>query len=159
MKIASLTHPGRIRKRNEDCLFVDEALGLLAVADGMGGYNGGEIASSLAVKTVHESLLSSSIDGGSPPAWEPLIREAARRADQAIRLRAAEDAQLLEMGTTLVLALCRASEIHLTHAGDSRAYLLQEGAMRCLTRDHSLVNEMIDNGEITQGRSVGQSSK
>jgi len=149
MKIASLTHPGRIRKRNEDCLFVDEALGLLAVADGMGGYNGGEIASSLAVRTVHESLLSSSIDGGSPPDWEPLIREAARRADQAIRLRAAEDAQLLEMGTTLVLALCRASEIHLTHAGDSRAYLLQEGAMRCLTRDHSLVNEMIDNGEIT----------
>jgi len=83
-----------------------------------------------------------------------LIGEAVERAGEVIRLRAAEDARLREMGTTLVLAVCRGSEIHLGHLGDSRAYLVQEGALRRLTRDHSLVSDMIESGELTPRRAL-----
>jgi serine/threonine protein phosphatase PrpC len=144
MNIAAQTHAGRVRERNEDSLLVDEELGLLMIADGMGGYRGGEIASALAIRTVHECLL-----GGAGRDIEDLIHEAGRRAGDAIRLRASGDAQLSDMGTTLVLAVCRGPRIHVAHAGDSRAYLIEDGVMRRLTRDHSVVGEMIERGEIT----------
>jgi protein phosphatase len=149
MKVATQTHTGRVRKRNEDSVLADEALGLLMIADGMGGYSGGEIASALAVRTVHECLLASVEEDSAGRDPGDVIREAVQRADEAIRLRASGDARLGDMGTTLVLALCRGPRVHLAHAGDSRAYLMQNGVMRRLTRDHSLVSEMIENGEIT----------
>ena len=149
MNVAAQTHTGRVRERNEDSLLVDEELGLLIVADGMGGYRGGEIASALAVRTVHEYLLSSAGESGAGRDLGDVIREAGRRAGEAIRLRASGDARLGDMGTTLVLAVCRGPRIDLAHAGDSRACLIQDGVMRRLTRDHSVVGEMVERGEIT----------
>lgn len=149
MRVATQTHTGQVRAKNEDSLLADEGLGLLMVADGMGGYSGGEIASALAIRTVHEFLLGSAREDTAERDPGPLIREAGRRAHEAIRLRASEDARLCDMGTTLVLALCRGPQIHLAHAGDSRAYLIQNGVMRRVTRDHSLVDEMTACGEIT----------
>jgi serine/threonine protein phosphatase PrpC len=149
MRIATQTDRGLVRKRNEDSVLADEGLGLLMIADGMGGYSGGEIASALAVSTVHACLLGSVEQDSAGRDTGNVIREAVRRADEAIRLRASGDARLGDMGTTLVLALCRGPRVHLAHAGDSRAYLMQNGVMRRLTRDHSLVSEMIENGEIT----------
>jgi PPM family protein phosphatase len=149
MKVATQTHTGQVRTKNEDSLLADQGIGLLMVADGMGGYTGGEIASALAIRTMHEFLLGSALENQA--VWDPgeLIREAGRRAHEAIRLRASEDARLTDMGTTLVLALCHGPRIHLAHAGDSRAYLIQNGVMRRVTRDHSLVDEMTACGEIT----------
>jgi PPM family protein phosphatase len=144
MKAAAQTHIGRVRERNEDTLLVDEELGLLMIADGMGGYRGGEIASALAVRTIHECLLCGIEED---PASQ--IREAGRRAGEAIRTRAGDDPVLAEMSTTLVLALCRGPRIHLAHAGDSRAYMIKESVMRRLTRDHSVVEKMVEGGEIT----------
>lgn len=149
MRVATRTHTGQVRTRNEDSLLADEGLGLLMIADGMGGYSGGEIASALAVRTVHEFLLGSAQENHAGRDPVELIHEAGRRAHEAIRLRASEDARLGDMGTTLVLALCRGLRIHLAHAGDSRAYLIQNGIIRRLTRDHSLVQEMTTRGEIT----------
>jgi len=149
-----MTHVGRVRKTNEDCVGVEPALGLLIVADGMGGHSGGEIASSLAVATIGEHLRERLTAEADSAQVTQLIKEAVERAGELIRLRAAEDSRLRDMGTTLVLAVCRGSEIHLGHLGDSRAYLIQEGALRRLTRDHSLVSDLIDSGELTPRRAL-----
>jgi len=149
-----MTHVGRVRKTNEDCVKVEPALGLLVVADGMGGHSGGEIASGLAVEIIAAHLGERLTAEADSAQVTRLIGEAVERAGEVIRLRAAEDARLREMGTTLVLAVCRGSEIHLGHLGDSRAYLVQEGALRRLTRDHSLVSDMIESGELTPRRAL-----
>jgi serine/threonine protein phosphatase PrpC len=154
MRAAAKTHVGKVRKRNEDYVLADLALGLLVVADGMGGHSGGEIASALAVETI-VGLLRTTLPGQEDPAEvEKLVREAVEKAGEAIKSRAAADAEarLTDMGTTLVLALCRGTRISLAHMGDSRAYLIQRGAIRRLTRDHSLVSEMVESGEITPRR-------
>lgn len=152
MRAASMTHVGRVRKSNEDCAAVDAELGLLIVADGMGGHSGGEIASRMAVSIVTGFLREHLRAEDGPEQVARLMGEAVERAGESIRLRAAEDPKLRDMGTTLVLAVCRGSEVQLGHLGDSRAYLVADGALRRLTRDHSLVNEMIESGELTPRR-------
>ncbi len=152
MRVASMTHVGRVRKTNEDCVRVEEELGLLIVADGMGGHSGGEIASTLAAGSIIGFLRPRLTAEAAPGEVERLMGEAVERAGEAIRLRAAEDSRLQDMGTTLVLAICRGDQIQLGHMGDSRAYLAAEGTLRRLTRDHSLVGEMIESGELTPRR-------
>jgi protein phosphatase len=147
-----MTHVGRVRKNNEDCVRVVDDLGLLIVADGMGGHSGGEIASALAAGSIIEYLRPRLTAATAPGEVEGLMAEAVERAGEAIRLRAAEDSRLQDMGTTLVLAICRGNQIHLGHMGDSRAYLVADGTLRRLTRDHSLVGEMIESGELTPRR-------
>jgi serine/threonine protein phosphatase PrpC len=149
MRAAARTHVGKVRKVNEDTVFVDLNLGLLLVADGMGGYSGGEIASALAVGAVVEFLREKLPGASGEEETERLICEAVGRAEQAIRERAEGEAELAQMGTTMVLALARGPKIHLAHLGDSRAYRIRSGEIRCLTRDHSLVNEMLEAGQIT----------
>ena len=149
MKAAARTHVGRVRKTNEDTVFADPDLGLLMVADGMGGYRGGEIASALAVGRVVEFLRDNLSGSGGEQETQNLIRRAVEQAEEAIRVRAASEAELAQMGTTLVLALARGPLVHLAHLGDSRAYLIRNGEIRCLTRDHSLVSEMLESGQIT----------
>src|SRR5579863_8753330 len=103
MKVASISDPGRVRQLNEDSVHVDSGLGLLMVADGMGGHAGGEVASRIAVSTIAE-LLKNGLGNGDAGG---LIRGAIGRAGDAIRARAEADPELHGMGTTLVLALCR----------------------------------------------------
>ena len=152
MRTASMTHVGRVRKTNEDCVGAEEALGHLIVADGMGGHSGGEIASTLAASTITGFLKERLKAEDAPEEVAQLMAEAVARAGEVIRLRAAEDSRLEDMGTTLVVAVCQGSQIHLGHMGDSRAYLVADGSIRRLTRDHSLVNEMIESGELTPRR-------
>jgi PPM family protein phosphatase len=145
MKVASMTDAGLLRKINEDSFFVDEKLGLLIVADGMGGHAGGEVASRVAVSTI-SSLIKTSAPGEQAP---NLIRHAIEQANLAIYSEAEADPALHGMGTTLVLAYCRGDDIHLAHLGDSRAYLIRNGSIEQLTEDHSLVAQMVRDGQLT----------
>ena len=145
MKVASITDPGRVRRTNEDNFFADEALGLLIVADGMGGHAGGEVASQLAIATISGLMKERQTEEDA----DGLIRNAIEQANTAIRAQAQADPKLHGMGTTLVLAFCRGDAIHLAHLGDSRAYLIHNGSIQRLTEDHSLVAQMIKSGQLT----------
>ena len=150
MKVASMTDPGRVRKTNEDSLFVDGRMGLLIVADGMGGHDGGEVASRIAVDTISGHIASRLAAPEGPADIDGLIRGAIGQADAQIRAQAEGDPALQDMGTTLVLALCRGSSIHFAHVGDSRAYLIRNGEIQQLTEDHSLLAQMLRDGQLTK---------
>jgi PPM family protein phosphatase len=149
MKVAAKLDIGRVRKNNEDCLLVDEQLGLLIVADGMGGHAGGEIASAVAVETI-AAYVKAHLAGPEPAnRTAALLQAAIRTADEAIWTKARAHRELRDMGTTVVLALCQGDQVHIAHAGDSRAYLLCHGELHQLTEDHSVVAQLIRAGQLT----------
>jgi PPM family protein phosphatase len=127
-----VTHPGR-RTTNEDAFLVDANRGLFVVADGMGGHNAGEVASSLAVKAIGEFLA----DG--TPASLNVLDEALRLANDHILTVAGEKPDYTGMGTTVVAVYLRDGEAIYAHAGDSRVYLWHNGRLTQLTRDDSWV--------------------
>lgn len=149
MIIAGHTHIGRVRARNEDAIGWDEAAGMAAVADGMGGHPAGDVASRLAVATVLEAAreqLSGNrawLAAGSDP--EQLIH----RAHQAILIQAECEPRYVGMGTTLVVAAVDNRRVAIGHVGDLRAYRLHEGRLSRLTRDHNLAQEALDQAWIT----------
>ncbi|MEX2476718.1 PP2C family serine/threonine-protein phosphatase [Marinobacter sp.] len=155
--ISGLTDMGAVRSSNQDVvawrLSEDGRQALLIVADGMGGYQGGEIASSVAVKSVLEAMVPRLED----PSWHCVDVEAIREAlqdsvglanDRVIARRQGDPA-LDKMGTTLVVAWVIDGCAHITHVGDSRCYLIREGESVCLTRDDTVVQNMLDDGSIT----------
>ncbi|MBA2569114.1 MAG: Stp1/IreP family PP2C-type Ser/Thr phosphatase [Actinobacteria bacterium] len=133
-----VSHPGRKRRRNEDSWVCDPPI--FAVADGMGGAKGGEIASRLAA-----SALGSAADGSAEERVVALVQEANRRVYE----RSAEDASASGMGTTITLALVEDDIVTFGHVGDSRAYLIREETIEQLTDDHSLVAELVRSGKLS----------
>lgn len=142
------THPGR-RTTNEDALLVDPSRGLFVVADGMGGHNAGEVASSLAVKTIGEFLS----DG--TPASLNVLDEALRLANDHILTVAGEKPDYTGMGTTVAAVYVREREAVYAHAGDSRVYLWHKGELTQLTRDDSWVAAAM-NGVADDAREMEQ---
>jgi len=143
---------GRMRESNQDCVFSAPDVGLIVVADGMGGHAGGEVASDVAVATIVAVLkdnLSQLNGGGDSAEICSALTRAFERANEEILARVSEDPDLKGMGTTVVLALEQHGTLHVAHVGDSRAYLFQERVLRRLTNDHSLVAEMVHAGEIS----------
>ncbi|MEO8475900.1 MAG: Stp1/IreP family PP2C-type Ser/Thr phosphatase [Actinomycetota bacterium] len=138
IEVGVATDIGRVREGNEDSYLVDPPL--YAVADGMGGHRGGEVASELALETI-ESLFR---EGATT------LVEQVRQANRAVFARSQEDRAVSGMGTTLTAAHVEGGAVRLAHVGDSRAYLLRAGALRQLTDDHTLVNRMVKAGEITE---------
>ena len=138
----SLTHPGRVRPNNEDAIALEPAIGLAVLADGMGGYNAGEVASAMA--TTHIARLL----GPQAPAGltEDAVVRAVESANRAIWAAAATHAEYSGMGTTVVVALFGEGRLLLAHVGDSRAYRVRGGQLVQLTRDHSFQQEQIDAG-------------
>ena len=133
------THTGLVRGNNEDAFLVDAAHQLYAVADGIGGHRGGEVASRTAIEA-----LRAAVAAGRP------VNEAITRANTAVLERAAGDAELTGMGTTMTaLVVAGAQQVLVGHVGDSRAYLLHEGVLRRITDDHSLVEELVREGRLT----------
>jgi serine/threonine protein phosphatase PrpC len=149
MKAAIRTDVGKVREHNEDRAFADPELGLFVVADGVGGHQGGEVASNLATEMIVSSLKGALSDEERPGETDRLIWTAIRTAHEMIWARAGEDPTLSGMSTTVVLALCRPDRLHIAHVGDSRAYLIHGDAMRQLTEDHSVAAEMIRAGRLT----------
>jgi protein phosphatase len=132
------TDVGRGRPENEDSLLVDAAHGLYAVADGMGGHRAGEVASATAIETLQAAYL-----GGRP------VDRAIEEANSAVFARAAGNAELRGMGTTLTAIAVDGGTAVLGHVGDSRAYLLRDGAVTRVTDDHSLVEQLVREGRLT----------
>ncbi len=132
------TDIGRVRERNDDSYLVEPPL--YAVADGMGGHRGGDVASQLALVTIEELFRSGR---GS-------LAQQVKEANATVFERSSADTAVAGMGTTLTAAQIEGEQAHLVHVGDSRAYLLRAGALRQLTEDHTLVNRMVRAGEITR---------
>jgi PPM family protein phosphatase len=149
MKVAARTDIGRMRKNNEDALWVDEPLGLLIVADGMGGHAGGEVASTVAVEAIAAYVKEHLAGSEAVDQAAALLHAAIRTADEAIWSTAHTHRELRDMGTTAVLALCQGNQAHIAHVGDSRAYRLRQGELRQLTEDHSVVARLIKAGQLT----------
>jgi protein phosphatase len=141
-----LTDVGRVREHNEDCFAVLPHLGLFVVADGMGGRNGGEIASRMVVDTLQEAFE----DEPMPRSERCLSRlmEAIEVANACIFAAGQQDRTERGMGTTVVSAALRGAHLTLAHVGDSRAYRLRDGRLDLLTEDHSLVNDYIRAGVV-----------
>jgi protein phosphatase len=146
MPWTALTDPGCARRHNEDRFRVDPRLGAYALADGMGGYNAGEVASGIAVSVFCEAV------GALREAGLPLI-DAMRGAIAAAHAGIVECVrarpECLGMGTTLVAAAIDGGRLTVAHVGDSRAYRWRDGALLALTVDHSIGQQMLDRGRMT----------
>ncbi|MDO5624671.1 MAG: Stp1/IreP family PP2C-type Ser/Thr phosphatase [Pseudomonadota bacterium] len=149
---SALTDVGRQRSNNEDAIVVDSARGVVVLADGMGGYSAGEVASSLAVNLIAGEL-ARWLDEAARVASVRDVRRAMEicvdNANRAIFDAANTHAAYVGMGTTLVMAVLHGDRLVLGHVGDSRAYRWRAGVLAQLTRDHSLLQEQIDIGLIT----------
>ena len=139
------TDRGLTRSRNEDAFITDDALGLYAVADGIGGAPGGRVASRAAIEAV-QAFLQTEFDGPWNGDLRALVRRAVVAAHAAVRARAQEEEELASMGTTLTLVLVRGERAVMGHVGDSRLYLLRERALHRLSTDHTVVQQLIDSG-------------
>lgn len=156
LEMAAHTDPGLLRSRNEDAVFADAALGIAILADGMGGYNAGEVASGMACTLLATGfarfvpMCNEHIDGDGDPAFvrQHLVDEVTA-ANRAIFHAAQGEPRYVGMGTTLVLAWFYDNRVGVAHVGDSRFYRLRNDDFELLTRDHSLLQEQIDSGMIT----------
>jgi PPM family protein phosphatase len=157
LEIVSQTDPGMVRSHNEDSVTYDADLGLVVLADGMGGYNAGEVASGIAV-SVLSSEVRHHLETARPedvnPAGEELglalLRDNVKKANLSIFNAAQSQPQYAGMGTTIVTALFYDNRVAVVHVGDSRMYRLRGEDFEVITRDHSLLQEQIDSGLISK---------
>jgi PPM family protein phosphatase len=137
-RVGATTDIGQVREGNEDAILIKDPL--YAVADGMGGHRGGEVASNLALQTVEQMFAQR----------QGTLTEQVERANRAVFERSQSDRDVSGMGTTLTAALIEGGAVRLAHVGDSRAYLFRGGKLKLLTEDHTLVHRMVVEGEITE---------
>jgi protein phosphatase len=150
LEIKAVTDVGLKRASNQDSLLVNEELKLFAVADGMGGHMGGEVASAIAVQTIEE-VVKKALSSETRIYPHELIARAYREANFRIYKRSQENGGALKgMGTTLVLALFYGGSVYIGNVGDSRAYLFRTPRLWQLTEDHSLINEHIRAGLLLE---------
>ncbi len=155
LEIVSLTNSGMVRSHNEDSVAHEVACGLVVLADGMGGYNAGEVASGIAISViateVNQRLVCASptdrVDGEE--LGVALLRENIQRANASIYHAAQSQPQYAGMGTTIVTGLFYDNRVVVGHVGDSRMYRLRGELLEAITRDHSLLQEQIDGGLIS----------
>ena len=151
---AEITDTGRVREHNEDAIGSDTEIGLMVLADGMGGYNAGEVASGIAVETVTKLAIEAhareelnNVDPHSGMMRQSIIlRDAIYRANKIIFQTAQSQTHCEGMGTTIVAGMFYDNRISIAHVGDSRAYRLRGGQFDQLTLDHSLLQELVDRG-------------
>jgi serine/threonine protein phosphatase PrpC len=155
--ILGMTDTGKVRQKNEDSIGYDSALGLVVLADGMGGHRGGEVASSLAVDVIISAIqqqLSETTpkktDSKSGLALESIyLRDAVRSANKQVFEQAETSPEQKGMGTTVVALLFHNGTLSLVHIGDSRCYRLRGSKLEQITKDHSLLQELVDRGFYT----------
>ena len=156
------TDPGRARENNEDALVVDEAAQVCVLADGMGGYNAGEIASGMATAFIKSEMARWLAETGKHAKTKEIKRAleiCVDNANRSIFNASGSNPQYSGMGTTLVVGVFHRATLILGHIGDSRCYRLRGGSLLQITKDHSLLQEQIDAGLITPEQAVGSSIK
>lgn len=153
-QFAGLTDIGRVRANNEDAIAFDCPRGVAILADGMGGHNGGEVASAMAVALLQarlgEALSHVGVAATRYAALRRLFETSVDEINRAIYKAGQLHSHLKGMGTTLVLAAFGSKQVIVGHVGDSRCYRLRSGQLEMLTRDHSLLRRQLDAGEITR---------
>ncbi|MDT8452371.1 MAG: Stp1/IreP family PP2C-type Ser/Thr phosphatase [Gammaproteobacteria bacterium] len=157
IEMAGKTHVGCVRDHNEDAISIDASLGLAILADGMGGHRGGEVASAITVSTIYDTLstkLKSIKKGATDEASgyslkSTAIHDAIKLANTNVFESSHENAQYRGMGTTVVVLLFYDNRFTVAHVGDSRLYRIRNGVLENITRDHSLMQELIDRGFYT----------
>lgn len=160
LEMTSVTDAGQARSQNEDFVAVDADFGLAILADGMGGYSAGEIASGMTVTLLMQGLKARLPALTSEPGeLEALVRELVLSVNAAVYETARARPQCAGMGTTLVMAVFRDNRLLAAHIGDSRLYRLRGGQLTQLTRDHSLVQEQIDSGMLSKEEAPWSSNK
>ena len=158
LQIVSITDPGRVRGHNEDCVESRPDLGIVVLADGMGGYNAGEVASGMATSLITAGLTQAwtkdalkMLDrDGAMALSQSILQTQVKLANTAIFDAAQKDPHCAGMGTTLVACLFYDNFLTTGHIGDSRLYRMRNDALEQVTRDHSLLQEQIDSGLITK---------
>lgn len=148
----SRTHVGRVRENNEDAVAFDAAAQLALLADGMGGYNAGEVASSMAIALIQADLsryLLPIRPGPNSAVLHSAVTAAVENANVTIWSCAATQPDCSGMGTTLVMAVFLGTSVLLAHVGDSRCYRLRGSTLARMTRDHSVLQEQIDAGLVS----------
>ncbi|MDO8812581.1 MAG: Stp1/IreP family PP2C-type Ser/Thr phosphatase [Gallionella sp.] len=157
LEIVSQTNPGMVRSHNEDSVACEAACGLVVLADGMGGYNAGEVASGIAVSVTameiaHRLKNTSPVERDETTGEELgvlLLRDNIQKANASIFHAAQSQPQYTGMGTTIVAGLFYDNRVAVGHVGDSRMYRLRGEVLESITRDHSLLQEQIDSGIIS----------
>ena len=167
LEVVNLSDTGRKRPHNEDSTASDVTMGFAVLADGMGGYKAGEVASAIAVTSVLNrvrdeivKLPTGEVDEGSGYTYESLLlREAITGANQYIYQTANTEPLCQGMGTTVVSVLFYDNRVSIAHVGDSRLYRLRDGVFEQVTADHSLVQELINRGFFTKEEAVANTPK
>lgn len=147
------TNLGRVRANNEDAYLCDEGRGLYVVADGMGGHAAGEQASRIAVDVLSDKLCTdvlreSAAEGDE--AIRSLLSNACREASKEIVSQAAQNPELMGMGSTVVVGVLNGKTLYIANVGDSRAYLIRSGQAELLSKDDSVVSALVDQGELSE---------
>jgi len=153
-----LSDTGRVRDHNEDAIGCVQDIGLWVLADGMGGYNAGEVASGIAVKTILDLVTEAckredraAIETGTGYMRQTIsLRDAVHRANKIINQTAKSQPQCEGMGTTLVACLFFDNRVSIAHVGDSRLYRMRDNRFEQITMDHSLLQELVDRGFYSQ---------
>jgi serine/threonine protein phosphatase PrpC len=156
MKTAYKTDIGRIRSVNEDCAAVwsdMNGLTLALLADGMGGHKAGDVASHMTIDVVQRELKAIHHEM-SVKQWEEAIIRAIDLANAEVYNKSMQSPDFLGMGTTIVIGLLTNNRLSVAHIGDSRAYLIHKGQFTRITEDHSLVNELLKSGQISQEEAI-----
>jgi protein phosphatase len=167
IRSVGLSDVGKVREHNEDTIGVDADIGLLILADGMGGYNAGEVASGIAVKTIMSLVKEAferqdmAVPDGETGLSRPsiVLRDAIMRANKIIHQTAKTQPQCEGMGTTVVACLFSDNKISVAHVGDSRLYRLRGNRYEQMTLDHSLLQELVDRGFYSQAEAQRATNK
>jgi protein phosphatase len=147
------SHPGQLRPLNEDAIGARPDLGLFVLCDGLGGYNAGEIAATMAVSSLLSTLADDyrqALAGGTPFDPRKALTERMIEMNDVISRAAANSAAFEGMATTIVIAWILGDRLWVAHAGDSRLYRFREGVLEAMTRDHSFSQELLDAGMVTE---------
>lgn len=151
-KFCAQTDPGLARDNNEDAFSFDESRGVAVLADGMGGYNAGEVASQMAASIINSEMNRWLAEAGATASVQDVRRAleiCVGNANAAVFRAANANTHYAGMGTTLVAGVFRGADLVLGHIGDSRCYRLRQGELTQITKDHSLLQEQIDAGLLT----------
>jgi protein phosphatase len=154
LEVTAKTDVGRKRDHNEDSVGADNSIGLILLADGMGGHNAGEVASGIAINVVYSKvknelaeMVTGQVDEESGYSMESLkVKQAVELANAAINQASRTNAQCAGMGTTVVAGLFYDNRMTIAHVGDSRGYRFRNKKLEQLTKDHSLIQELVDRG-------------
>lgn len=153
MNVYGQTHIGLVRENNQDALeygTLSDVVQYAVVCDGMGGANGGNIASKIAVEVIGSRIRDGYRDNPNPGSPELMLTSAMATANAGVFDRAQKEPELNGMGTTVVAVITCGHTAYISHVGDSRLYLYRDGNLSQVTRDHSVVQELIESGQITE---------